>query len=185
METDRTRRAVVEAATRLLVKNRGVSLAEVAAAAGVGRTTLHRHFPGREDLVRAVALDALDRAERALDGEPGDGDVAAALGRAAEALTPIGPQLAFLLSEASLGRDPDVRRRTDEAIAPLLALATRAGDEGLLRRDVPRDWVVDAFFGLLLAAWDSVADGRLAARAAPRLVVDTLLTGVRPPHAGG
>jgi AcrR family transcriptional regulator len=33
----------------------------VARRAGVGIGTLYRHFPGRQELLRAVALDALDR----------------------------------------------------------------------------------------------------------------------------
>lgn len=166
-------------AARLLVKNRGASLGGIAAAAGVGRTTLHRHFASRDDLLVAVALDALDRAEAALHASaPGEGGVTDALRRATEALLPIAPQLAFLLGETSLGGSAAITRRTDAAIAPLLALGERAARERLLRRDVTPDWLVDAFFALLLAAWDGIDGGRLAPRLAPRLVVDTLLSGI-------
>lgn len=178
MDADATRRALVETATRLLVKNRGVSTGEIAAAAGVGRTTLHRHFATRDDLVRAVGLAALDRSEAALPAAALEGDVEAALLRVAVALTPLGPSLAFLLAEASLTSDPEVRARTERALAPLAALVERARAEGLVGAGVPGEWVVDAFFGLLLTAWEGVANGTLAPRAAPRLVVDTLLRGV-------
>lgn len=63
------------AAAAALVGDRRVSMAEIAAAAGVGRSTLYRHFPTRQ---------ALDHALRAVDsragGSPGD-DPSAPLGR--------------------------------------------------------------------------------------------------------
>lgn len=156
-----------------------MSRPQAARMRGWRTTTLHRHFASRDDLLVAVALDALDRAEAALHaGAPAEGGVADALQRATEALLPIAPQLAFLLGETSLGGQAAITRRTDAAIAPLVALGERAAREGLLRRDVTPDWLVGAFFALLLAAWDGIDGGRLAPRLAPRLVVDTLLSGV-------
>lgn len=183
MEAPATRARIVETATRVLVTNRGASTGEIAAAAGVGRTTLHRHFPSRADLVRAVGMAALDAAAAAtLPGSDGSGADDAAprdvLQRLAEALTPVVPQLQFLLAEAALATDPQVVQRTEEVLAPLRALMERARAEGVIRLDVPAAWVVDAFFGLLLTAWEGVSLGTIAPRAAPTLVVGTLLDGV-------
>ena len=63
---DSTRRRLLETAATLLCKDSGASLAEVAAAAGIGRTTLHRYFPSRHDLLYALADDALIRVEEAV-----------------------------------------------------------------------------------------------------------------------
>jgi serine phosphatase RsbU (regulator of sigma subunit) len=59
-----SRQRIIEAATALGGERR-VTMAEIAAAAGVGRSTLYRHFPTRQALRQA--LDALDETGR---GEP-------------------------------------------------------------------------------------------------------------------
>jgi serine phosphatase RsbU (regulator of sigma subunit)/AraC-like DNA-binding protein len=51
-----TRRRILEAA-RDLVGDRRTTMAEIAAAAGVGRSTLYRHFTTREDLSAALARE--------------------------------------------------------------------------------------------------------------------------------
>ena len=52
----RTRRAIIDAAISVLAANPAAPLGDIAEAAGVGRSTLHRHFSERGDLMRAVAL---------------------------------------------------------------------------------------------------------------------------------
>lgn len=73
---DATRnRELLLAAARRVVAERGpdVPLEEIARAAGVSRTTLHRHFADREELALEVLRDNVSEIEsRAadLDGEP-------------------------------------------------------------------------------------------------------------------
>lgn len=61
-DADRNRARLVDAATELILEIGGEpSRDAIAQRAGVGIATLYRHFPVRQDLLRAVVLDVLDR----------------------------------------------------------------------------------------------------------------------------
>jgi AcrR family transcriptional regulator len=57
------RAKILDAARRLLADNADASVRAIADAAGLGRGTVHRHFPTREDLLDAVRQQARDDAE--------------------------------------------------------------------------------------------------------------------------
>lgn len=62
----RNRQAIVDAAIELVLEVGGEPARDaVADRAGVGIATLYRHFPDQQQLLRAVAIEALDRAIRA------------------------------------------------------------------------------------------------------------------------
>jgi hypothetical protein len=62
-------------------------------------------------------------------------------------------------------------------------LVRRAQTEGVLSADLPDEWVVASLNSLVHAAWELIAQGRLAPVAAPDLVMRTLLGGIETPHS--
>ena len=54
-------------ATKVFIAEPGASLGDVAAAAGMSRTTLHARFPTRQALLVALAMEAMDLIAAAYD----------------------------------------------------------------------------------------------------------------------
>src|SRR5688572_27825986 len=54
-DAERSRDRILSPAAGLFERDPGASMTDVAAAAGVGRSTLHRHFSSRRELWRALA----------------------------------------------------------------------------------------------------------------------------------
>jgi AcrR family transcriptional regulator len=188
-ELVRSRRgSVLEVAAEVLVARPTASLAEVARAAGIGRTTLHKQYATRDDLLVAVAhrgLDLLHAAVADVELPPDVTDpdaVADTLDRLVGSFVPLGPELAFLLRQPSLDDEPEVQRRFEALEPPLAALVRRGQQAGLLRTDMPDAWFVATLYAQVYVAWEGVATGWLAPRDAPDLVVRTLLEGLCGTH---
>lgn len=87
----RTRRAILGAAAEVLAHDRAATLAEIAKAAQVGRSTLHRYFPDRDVLVQAAIADAYLVIQQSIqDAAVGDGPPLEGLRRLVAALVGTG-----------------------------------------------------------------------------------------------
>jgi len=172
-----TAAALLDAAVEVLVADPSASLAEVAEAAGIGRTTLHKHYPTRDDLLRAVGHRSIDRWEQMIASVPDDASDGG-LGALAEAMISVGPYLAFLWRNPIFDHADDIKHRRRDVAPQVLTVLKRAQAKGLLRADVPEFWMLRTFYSVVYVANDSIDDGNLAPRAAPELVVSTLLAGL-------
>jgi AcrR family transcriptional regulator len=173
--------SLLQTATEVLVADPAASLADVAKAAGIGRTTLHKLYPTRHALLVALAQDALDLLEGIYQelGLDGPSDRAPeALRRLVTAMIPLGPRLWFLLRERSLDTEPELIARVEALDAPVRALVRRAQTDGVIRADLSDEWIVASINALVSAAWERIALGRLAPVSAPELVMNTLLGGI-------
>lgn len=169
----------MDVATRVLIETPGASLGDVAAAAGVSRSTLHSHFSSRQALIVALALEAMELITTAYENaRPDEGPVDEAIHRIIEQMIPVGPRVEFLLRERSLDSESEVVERYENLDLPLLRLVERGQQDGTLRRDLPAWWVVSSLTAAVYGAWDAVASGKLASRDAPALVTGTALFGL-------
>jgi AcrR family transcriptional regulator len=173
------RPSLLDVAAEVLVADPAASLAEVAEAAGIGRTTLHKHYATRDDLLRAVGHRAVDLWEQALgavaDGP--DGGLRAII----TSMVVVGSQLGFLWRTPALHRDQALEERSDATQEATLAVLRRAADRGVLAPGTPDWWLLDTFFSLIYVAAESVAEGKLAPNDAPGLVTSTFLRGIGAP----
>lgn len=174
-----TRDAIVAAAFEVFAEDQTASLGEVAQRAGVGRATLHRHFPGRPELMRALAKIAMaeldDAVERATEGAA---SYEAAFRLSLFAVVPLANRQWFLVNEG-LEADPDIAAVYDASIKALRSDVNEAKREGAFDPNVPTDWIVEAYEHLIFAAWSLVRSGEATPKQAAELAWRTLSRGLK------
>ena len=173
------KRSLLDVAAEVLVADPSASLTQVADAAGIGRTTLHKHYATREDLLRAVGHRVIDLWEQVAETASAD-DADGGLRAAIEAMIPIGPQLAFLWRTPSFDHDQDLETRWNAFTQETLAILKRAQDRGVISAAVPDWWLLSTFYAVIYIASERVQLGHLARLDAPGLALSTLLHGIAP-----
>lgn len=162
--------AVIAAAVRLLAADPEATMREVADASGLTRTTVYRHFPSREDLLRAIAgvvareVDAAALA--ATTGDPPLEQVADSIARSSVAL---GRRFRFLTSDMV---GDEAATAGDAAMVRWLAVARERGE---VRADMPVTWQLRAVRSVAGSAVEAHADGEASAEEAERLLAQTLI----------
>ncbi|MFE5306952.1 TetR/AcrR family transcriptional regulator [Isoptericola sp. NPDC056573] len=152
----RTRRAIVEAAVTQLARDPGVALGQVADAAGVGRTTLHRYFPERSDLLEAVGAETAARLEEAHDRARLDqGTAREALRRLCPEYLLLGDHLTLLFTEVVPDGPADGCADDD----PMVALVERGRADGSLDPELSPAWVIGTIWAQLYLAWETLREG--------------------------
>ncbi len=173
--------SILDAATAALRRDAGVSMADVAAAAGVGRVTLYGHFGTRAELVAAVFDRTLERAEVALDGVGLGADPVEALTTLVGASWRIVEEFRTVLAAARRELPPErIRAAHDGVMARLRDLIEQGQRLGRFRDDLPADWFVTVVLSLVHASAEEVEEGRLTSDAAGRYLVTTILGALQP-----
>ena len=150
----RTRQAILDAAIELLAQHPAASLGEIAAAARVGRTTLHRYFPDRSDLLTAVGAEGRERLSRAtLRADVARDTGGAALLRLAREYFDLGSVLSLIF--AGSGDAGCVEPAEDQVIA---GLVTRGHADGSIDPELPAGWLENLFWSQMYAAWAHLGD---------------------------
>lgn len=184
----RTRQQIVDAATdRVRVSAEPLTLLEIAASAGVSRTTLYRHFASLTNLLDAVATDLLARAHfdellAALKlPDPVDAlrQVTVA-GTATWALDTILVRNLSLLAQAQREVVPVIEQLELGRLMAMERLVERLHHARRLREGLARARAVDLLMVVTsFAAWDQLVTTRhRSAAAATAAVVDLALRAV-------
>ncbi|WP_405654765.1 TetR/AcrR family transcriptional regulator [Streptomyces sp. RK9] len=156
----RTRRAILDAAVTRLSADHAASLADVAETAGVGRTTVHRYFPERSDLLAAIGKDVGERLEAATArARLDEGPAPEALDRLCLEYFELGDRLMLLYDVPQFwawsGLEEGEETPSDRALITLLRRGQR---DGTLDPDVSDTWLQSVLWALLYAAWEQTRD---------------------------
>lgn len=170
-----------------LARQPGSSMQEIAEAAGVSRTTLHRAFGDRKTLIERVSRHVLADCERLFD-EAGidDAPVLEAFEALIAAPLRLGRAYALLFTEPGVFRDAGLLaeiRSQDDRFERYFARGQAAG---AFRSDLPPRWLVYSVGTQMTALWWAVDDGFVGARDAARVLRATLFSGIaaRDPDGG-
>jgi TetR/AcrR family transcriptional repressor of mexCD-oprJ operon len=160
---DRNVAAILNAAETLLERRAAVSIAAVAATAGVSRVTVYAHFATWEALLEAVVERAARRTTAALEAaDPDHGPPLEALERVLAAgwrelarNSAIAQAAAAQLSPAALARaHHPIHHRLGE-------LVERGRADGSFRVDLPAAWLLTSALALIHAGAEDVRAGRV------------------------
>ncbi len=174
-----TRPELVDVAVRVLVANPSAALGEVAAVAGISRTTLHKHYPTRDDLLIAAGRRGIDLVVAAIE-EASDAEGEEQTTRLAAAMVPLGAHLSLLWRTPLFDESEELRTAFQQIDARLGAAVESARSAGVVRDQVPTFWGLQAFLAYVYVAWECVESGKIAPLDAPTLVVRSLLDGLGP-----
>lgn len=178
MSVDRDQ--VLRSAAALLTRKSTSTMDEVARAAGISRATLHRHFAGRDALVRALEDLGLQECEAALDRAGlRDGSAQEALRRLVREFEPAAGLLAFLYTENQLFEGETQNEGWSRIDARLAALFRRGQESGEFRIDLTPAWLTEALYGLIGSGAWAVQDGRVAAKDFSYMIAELLIGGAR------
>jgi AcrR family transcriptional regulator len=166
----RRNRALILAAAGEVFAERGASAAteEVARRAGVAIGTVFRHFPTKDDLLRALMKDLLQRLTDQVSQLAAEGDPATAL---FEFFTSLVEQAAARKAVVDLlaaaGTDVQVTSAVQALRDGIARLLTRAQQVGAIRADVQVGEVMALLTstgqGALQGGWDRELQGRALA----------------------
>lgn len=177
----RTHRAILDAAVTAWARDFTLPLSDIAERAQVSRSTLHRYFPDKEQLVEAAHAHAMQHIEAAAQEATADAVTAAeeleGLMRAGIAT---GDAIIFLFTDPSRFSSIEGWAQTYADGDPeSIAIIERAQAEGSLASDLEPQWALGVFYSLVYVAAESVAAGA-SMKKATRQAVRTFFHGTSP-----
>ncbi len=178
----RTRRAILSAAASVLGRNYHATLADIADAAGVGRTTLHRYFSDRTRLISATIEDSVAVIDESVAGAAIDqGPPVEAMRRLVTAMVAVGERLVFLFGDPRVLEGRGVAKTPEPLDDPVITLIKRGQAEGAFDPDVTPAWIQRVLWSLVYTGYQDAEVCGLGRHGIVSTVIRTLENGIRTP----
>lgn len=175
----RTRAAILDATASVLARDRTATLPQIAAEAGVARSTLHRYFADRDRLISQTTLDSIQVIDEIISAAATDhGPAVDAMRRLITTLVPAGDRIVFLFADPAVLRD--IPESAQPNHAPIGELIVRGQQEGVFDGELSADWIEIALFGLLIRGCRQAAYGIVPRRSIVTSIIRIFERGVAP-----
>lgn len=173
----RTRAASLAATAAVLAANRSATLPDIAAAAGVARTTLHRYFSNRKRLIHEATMDSIGvLTEQLIQSATDDGSAIDAMRRVIAALVSVADRVLFVFG------DPGVLRNIPRADHPysllVLELIKRGQADGTFDPELSAEWIEHVLFAVVVRGCEDAGAGDLPRYAVASTIIRTFERGV-------
>jgi AcrR family transcriptional regulator len=182
-DAERSVRAILDAAERVLGSEPGASVEQIAEAAGLTRTTVHRRFASRQAIIDALAVSAKrELADAIRDAHAEQAPALVALHRVTEKVLRTKRKWRFTLGNplADTSAANEIWAEINERCMEMLI---HAQQDGLLDENSDLDWTRRVYYALIREAIDkqnATSPGDPDYVALSTLVIDTMLHGAGP-----
>jgi AcrR family transcriptional regulator len=184
-DAERNRESVLDAAVHLLADDPAAGMAEIASASGIGRATLYRHFPTREELLEALVERAFANAEDAIvAARLEEGTTAEALRRMVAGLLSLGDRYRFVFTQGVMFSkgEPDCARE-ERLGAPIIGLIERGQATGEFSSSLPTRWMAATVGAVIAMSIREAALGRIGGRDLAEDVTHMIMCGISARHS--
>ena len=177
----KSQRALLNASFEVLLINPHASLSEIARQAQVGRATLYRHFPTREALITAIAIESLERVQQSIspiitDGHQGE----SAIRKMVTALLPLADRFHFLQMVWTIVElDKGVCGLYEKQMGVITQWIMEGQQQGELNADLTPEWIVSVLDSMLYSASWLLATAVMNKEQVEQQLIQTLLNGIK------
>jgi AcrR family transcriptional regulator len=176
---NRTRDAILGAAAGVLGRDYHATLAQIADAAGVGRTTLHRYFSDREALLNAAVADSIKAIDQSVKEAAIDqGHALEAMRRLVTAMVAVGDRLVFLFGDPRVLEGHNTARTAPPPYDPVIALIKRGQNDGVFDRAVTPEWIQRVLWSLVYTGYKDAEACGLSKHGIVSTVIRTFENGI-------
>ena len=164
---------ILDAAAERIAVDVGVSLEQIATAAGVSRATLYHHFAGRDALLDALTARSVAEVSAAIAAaRPDEGRAGEALERVLLAgWQVVGRYRGLVIINPQRLERAELRVRLGPALGPVRALIRRGQAAGEFDAGLPVEWLLGLLTDVIHAASRQVTAGAMDVAAAERAML--------------
>lgn len=151
---DRTRGTLLTAAIEVLSKSPAAAMGDIATAAGVARSTLHRYFPDRSSLMESIESYVEAQYDEAIEAARiGEGTGLAAYTRIVDELLERIESLGWWMHTA---RDDGIDDFDCDADRGIMAVVARGQQDRTMDPQFTAEWIITIIWSLLSSAYQSL-----------------------------